>query len=127
MTGSFAAIYDWARSIPPGRVASYGDVGQAVGETPRTVGWALSNPPEDVPWHRVVGADGYLRIARRSPHLRALQESLLAAEGVTVDTQGRVDMTRYRLDDGINNNDIAAVSSDARYKGGCDTDVSAGT
>ncbi len=80
-TASFAAIYDFVRSIPPGRVASYGDVGAAVGVTARTVGWAMSVAPEDVPWQRVVGADGYLRIAKRSPHLKEKQRTLLEAEG----------------------------------------------
>lgn len=88
---TFAAIYAYIRTIPRGRVVSYGDVGAAVGETARTVGWALSACPPDVPWQRVVGADGYLRIARRSPHLRQLQEELLRAEGVTVSEKGFVD------------------------------------
>jgi len=80
----FSAIYDYVRAIQPGRVLSYGEVGAAVGAGARTVGWAMSATPEDVPWHRVVGADGYLRIARRSPHLADLQTELLRAEGVTV-------------------------------------------
>jgi Predicted methylated DNA-protein cysteine methyltransferase len=80
----FEAVYAYVRSIPVGKVASYGDVGAAVGVTARTVGWALSQCPADVPWQRVVGADGYLRIARRSPHLRDLQKSLLESEGVAV-------------------------------------------
>ena len=82
--GDFAAVFDYVRTIPPGRVTSYGEVGTAVGVTARTVGWALGACPDDVPWQRVVGADGYLRIARRSPHLRDLQKSLLESEGVTV-------------------------------------------
>ena len=82
--GDFESVFAYVRTIPPGRVASYGDVGAAVGVTARTVGWALGACPDDVPWQRVVGADGYLRIARRSPHLRDLQKSLLEGEGVTV-------------------------------------------
>ncbi len=80
----FSAIYAYVRTLPPGRVTSYGEVGTAVGASARTVGWAMSAAPEGVPWHRVVGADGYLRIARRSPHLAALQTELLRAEGVVV-------------------------------------------
>ena len=94
-TGAFAAIYDCVRGIPPGTVTSYGDVGAALGVTARTVGWALRIAPEDVPWQRVVGADGYLRIARRSPHLRALQQSLLETEGVTFDQNGRVEAEHF--------------------------------
>jgi len=57
----------------------------------REVGWALGMAPADVPWQRVVGADGYLRIAKRSPHLRDLQKSLLADEGVIVNEKGCVE------------------------------------
>jgi len=90
----FAAIYAFVRAIPAGRVASYGDVGAAVGVTARTVGWAMSVAVDDgenpVPWHRVVGSDGYLRIARRSAELKALQQSLLEAESVIVAENGCV-------------------------------------
>jgi methylated-DNA-protein-cysteine methyltransferase-like protein len=90
----FAAIYAFVRAIPSGKVASYGDVGAAVGVTARTVGWAMSVAVDDgetpVPWHRVVGSDGYLRIARRSAALKALQQSLLENEGVTVGDNGCV-------------------------------------
>jgi methylated-DNA-protein-cysteine methyltransferase-like protein len=87
----FEAIYAVVRSIPPGRVMSYGQVGAEAGATARTVGWALTNTPEDVPWQRVVGYDGYLNIARRDPDLRRLQEALLAEEGVTVSEAGYVE------------------------------------
>lgn len=88
--GEFDAIYDYVRKIPAGRVASYGQVGEAVGVEARTVGWAMSMAPEGVPWQRVVGADGYLRIAKRSPHLRDLQEALLKDEGVPLNEKGCV-------------------------------------
>lgn len=95
----FEAIYAFVRKIPAGRVMGYGEVGAAVGVTARTVGWAMSVAVDDgtngpVPWHRVVGADGYLRIARRSPELRARQQELLEAEGVTLDSRGCV-LSRY--------------------------------
>lgn len=96
--GEFGAIFDYVRAIPAGRVASYGDVGAAVGSTARTVGWALSMAPEDVPWQRVVGADGYLRIARRSPEFKAVQRTRLEAEGVRF--QGECVAAEYFLSDG---------------------------
>lgn len=88
--GEFDAVYHYVRGIPAGRVVSYGQVGEAVGVEARTVGWAMSMAPEDVPWQRVVGADGYLRIAKRSPHLRDMQEALLKEEGVVVSEKGCV-------------------------------------
>jgi len=61
----FEAIYQVVRAIPRGRVMSYGQVGSLAGSTARTVGWAMANVPDDVPWQRVVGADGKLPIAKR--------------------------------------------------------------
>ncbi len=86
----FVAIYEHVRTIPAGRVESYGDVGRAVGVTARTVGFAMAACPEEVPWHRVVGSDGYLRIAKRSPVHFAEQKARLAEEGVTVNERGFV-------------------------------------
>ncbi len=87
----FEAIYAYVRTIPAGSVTSYGEVGAAVGVSARTVGWALSSCPDGVPWQRVVGSDGYLRIARRSAELKQVQKSLLESEGVTVSDSGYVD------------------------------------
>jgi methylated-DNA-protein-cysteine methyltransferase related protein len=92
----FEAVYAYVRSIPAGKVTSYGEVGAAVGVSARTVGWALSSCPDDVPWQRVVGSDGYLRIARRSAELKSLQQTLLESEGVAVTDSGFVER-RYFL------------------------------
>lgn len=86
----FQTVFKFVRAIPAGRVMSYGEVGRAVGVTARTVGFALADCPEDVPWHRVVGSDGYLRIAKRSPVHFAEQKARLAEEGVPVDERGFV-------------------------------------
>jgi methylated-DNA-[protein]-cysteine S-methyltransferase len=55
-------VYDVARSIPPGRTLTYGEIAKRIGEpgAARAVGQALgSNPfPIVVPCHRVLGADG---------------------------------------------------------------------
>lgn len=87
----FETVYQIVRAIPAGRVMSYGAVGREAGVTARTAGWAMSNVPDGVPWHRVVAYDGYLSIAKRDPHLRRLQESLLVAEGVAVSEAGYVE------------------------------------
>ena len=51
----------------------------------------------DVPWQRVVGSDGYLRIGRRSPPLMQRQRELLEAEGVTFKANGCVDMAKHQI------------------------------
>lgn len=91
------------RLIPPGRVMSYGQVGDAVGCTARQAGWALNQAWDgaEVPWQRVVGSDGHLRTAKRSPALAARQKELLEAEGVTFRQSGSVDMTQYRVQERV--------------------------
>src|ERR1043166_5327849 len=79
------AVYAWVRSIPPGKVVTYGQVAdmvEGVTLTARQVGGIMSFAPSDVPWQRVVGAGGRLPIVKRSPELKARQRRLLEEEGV---------------------------------------------
>jgi methylated-DNA-protein-cysteine methyltransferase-like protein len=70
------------RSIPPGRVTTYGDVSPGA---PRRAGAVLSACHDpDLPWHRVVRADGSLAKGAR-------QRRLLEAEDVPFRGE-RVDM-----------------------------------
>ena len=86
------------RSIPPGRVANYGRVALAAGLAgqARLVGYALHRLPadSDVPWHRVVNVRGGISLDQRFGPGRT-QRALLEAEGVTFDSWGRIDMTRF--------------------------------
>ena len=76
---------------------SYGQVGDEVGCSAREAGYAMNQAAgDDVPWQRVVGSDGYLRIGRRSPHLMQQQRDLLEAEGVTFKANGCVDMAKHQ-------------------------------
>ena len=78
-------------SIPPGRVATYGDIACAAGlSSPRIVGWIMRTDAADLPWHRVITASG-----RPAPHLAARQLELLRAEGVLA-TDGRVALSGGR-------------------------------
>ncbi|MFF3222890.1 MGMT family protein [Nocardia suismassiliense] len=79
-------------SIPPGRVATYGDIAAAAGlSTPRTVGWIMRTDAADLPWHRVIGAAG-----KPAAHLADRQLRLLAAEGVPI-REGRVNLRAARF------------------------------
>ena len=83
--------------IPPGRVASYGQVAAVDGTcTPRMVGYAMASIPEgsDVPWHRVVNARGSISL-RPGSDGHELQRVMLESEGVTFDEQGRIDLKRF--------------------------------
>jgi alkylated DNA nucleotide flippase Atl1 len=66
--------------IPVGSVLSYGEVAAIAGlPSARLVGRLLSEDGQDLPWHRVLRADGSC-----APHLADEQLARLRAEGVTV-------------------------------------------
>ena len=79
--GAFARIRQLIRVIPKGSVRTYGEIAASAKVSVRTVVWALHSCPDDVPWHRVVGKDHAILLARRSPLLAAEQASRLALEG----------------------------------------------
>ena len=91
-------VRDRVRLIPAGWVMSYGQVGDAVGCSAREAGWAMNQiaDEDEAPWQRVVGSDGYLRIAKRSPAWAARQRALLEGEGVTFKPNTCVDMARHQ-------------------------------
>lgn len=78
-------------AVPAGSVATYGDIARIAGlSTPRMVGWILREDGFDLPWHRILRADG-----TPAAHLREEQLARLRAEGVLA--QGsKVDIARYR-------------------------------
>ena len=78
----FEEIYAFVKTIPAGKVLSYGEVGQEVGATARQVGSAMRFAPEGVPWQRVVGFDGRLPIIKTGPDSYQRQRELLESEGV---------------------------------------------
>jgi alkylated DNA nucleotide flippase Atl1 len=95
-------VLDTVELIPPGRVMTYGDVAEWLGEGgPRQVGRVLALYGGGVPWWRVVRSDGGLLPGHE---LRALAE--YRAEGTPLRESGpaaerhipRVDMRRARWD-----------------------------
>ena len=92
-------LWDLVRSIPPGRVATYGQLGRAMPHpaTGRMVGRWMANCPNGIPWWRVVNARGDLPISKRDHTLAALQEELLEFEGVRL-RNGRVQLAECRTD-----------------------------
>lgn len=80
-----ASVIATIRRIPKGKVQSYGRIDD---EAPRLVGHVLATTSEDVPWQRVVHADGSIPKGKR-------QRDLLIKEGVVMKGD-RVDMKRCR-------------------------------
>lgn len=100
-------VYDAVRRIPPGRVATYGQIAFLCGSprASRAVGWALHRNPapwcagkageiEPVPCHRVVNRQGRLapEFAFGGPQEQKL---LLLAEGIRFDADGKIDLTVF--------------------------------
>ena len=80
----FARVLSVVRRIPPGRVATYGDVAAMAGQprAARAVGNIMRDcRARDVPAHRVVAAAGGLGGFGGAP---GLKRALLAAEGIVV-------------------------------------------
>jgi methylated-DNA-protein-cysteine methyltransferase-like protein len=99
-----ARVHQWVARIPPGRVATYGQISLLAGHPRRArlVGHALHGSTGDpLPWHRVINAQG--RISARAGESRPRgdgpierrQQRLLEAEGVRF-RGGKVDLERYR-------------------------------
>jgi len=89
----YERIYAVVRQIPPGQVATYGQIAGIVGGcTARMVGYAMAALPfdTDVPWQRVINAQGKVS-PRSGGQGGALQRQILEEEGVQFDAQGRVD------------------------------------
>ena len=81
-------------SIPPGRVSTYGGVAAAAGypRYHRAVARLLrTDPPDQLPWHRVLGAGGEIKL--RGAAARE-QRARLKLEGVQFNGK-RVDMQRF--------------------------------
>lgn len=85
------AVLSAVEQIPPGWVASYGDLAELVGRGgPRLIGRVMSTQGAGVPWWRVVRADG-----RPARGLEETALGLLREEGAAL-RGDRVDMARSR-------------------------------
>jgi len=86
--------------IPAGQLATYGQIAELIGAygCARQVGWALRRLalPSEVPWHRVVNAQGRISMSLSREGSDWMQRELLLAEGIPVDEQGRLPLSRYR-------------------------------
>ena len=109
----FDQVHRIVAQIPPGRVATYGQVARLLGQphAARTVGWALRGVPDDgdVPWHRVVNAAGRISISDRDGI--SLQQQLLESEGVVFDATGRIDLGSYGWE-GLTEPEVRALLAD---------------
>ena len=89
-------VYRIVRSIPRGRVMTYGQLAEILGEgyTPRTIGFVMHGSDDKTPWHRVINAQGGCSTGRLVLPADK-QQRMLAAEGVEFNERGRCDLQRY--------------------------------
>jgi methylated-DNA-protein-cysteine methyltransferase-like protein len=96
-------VWDLVRQIPPGKVATYGQIARMIPTPdgmeekayralgPRWVGSAMAKCPEDVPWQRVINSKGEISLRAGAEH----QRQLLEEEGVMFTERGRIDLQSF--------------------------------
>ena len=101
-------VWEIVRRIPSGKVTTYGKIAAMIpppgGMNPkdylafgaRWVGGAMAACPEDVPWQRVINAQG--KISLRRGEGSSKQRELLEEEGIVFEENGRVNLSRYVWD-----------------------------
>lgn len=97
---TYEIIYEVVKSIPKGKVATYGQVAMIAGypRWARVVGYALHvNPaPGVIPCHRVVNHEGKVA-AGFAFGGEGVQRQLLELEGIVFEEDGRIDLERYGI------------------------------
>lgn len=97
---TFEKIYEAVKTIPRGRVATYGQVAMLAGNPrwARVVGYALHvNPkPGEIPCHRVVNREGKTSVAFAFGG-EDMQRQLLEDEGIVFESDGTVDLDKYGI------------------------------
>ena len=96
---TYAEIYAVVRRIPEGRVATYGQIARLINRPrgARQIGYALAALSDDrqVPWHRVVNAQGGISQRKAHDGCEEYQRILLEGEGIAFDENGRINLSQY--------------------------------
>jgi methylated-DNA-protein-cysteine methyltransferase-like protein len=96
---TFERMLAVVRTIPRGRVLTYGEVARRAGfpRGARVAGYALHGAKGSVPWQRVIGQRraGVGQISIRDPIGAAVQRQMLEKEGVKFSPSGGIDLARF--------------------------------
>ena len=90
-------VYKLVLQIPSGRVMTYGQIAEILGEgyTPRTVGYVMHGADsENVPWQRVINSQGACSTGKMTMPVN-LQQSMLESEGIIFSEKGKCDLGKY--------------------------------
>jgi methylated-DNA-protein-cysteine methyltransferase-like protein len=84
------SVYALMAELPSGKVTTYGDLAAFSGHpyAARIVGGIAHGGPEELPWHRLVNAQGGLAVG--FPGGQEVQRQLLEQDGIGCDEQWRV-------------------------------------
>jgi len=97
MTEFTKQCIDIIKKIPMGEVATYGDIALYAGNPrgARQVSRILHSMSKkhDLPWHRIINSKGTISLTGNGLEL---QKELLISEGVEVDCNGKIDLSKYR-------------------------------
>ena len=93
-------IYQVVALIPRGKVATYGQIAALAGfpRHARMVGYALNRQlalDSELPWHRVINAQGRLSLHKLDMNAENLQRFKLEQEGIQF-VNDRIDLKQYR-------------------------------
>jgi methylated-DNA-protein-cysteine methyltransferase-like protein len=94
----YERIYAIVCQIPPGQVATYGQIANIVGGcSARLVGYAMAALKNidrpDVPWQRVINRTG--KISIHDPFGKYYQRQLLEQEGLHFDSKDQIDFKEF--------------------------------
>lgn len=101
----YAQVWEIVRMVPPGKVTTYGQIAGFIAPPAgmsasdykawgaRWVGGAMAACPENVPWQRVVNAQGKISLPGGGGMGR--QRQLLEAEGIVFDSRERIDLKTF--------------------------------
>jgi len=96
--GFYDRVVRLIKSIPAGRVATYGQIADYAGnrKAAREVAYILhsSSEKEDLPWQRVINSKGSISLKRGRGY--ELQKKMLEDEGVVFGDDDHVDLARFR-------------------------------
>ena len=83
-------VYQLMTELPLDKVTTYGDLATMAGSprAARIVGGIAHTGPEELPWHRLVNAQGGLAVGY--PGGQSVQRQLLAQDGIECDEEWHV-------------------------------------
>lgn len=90
-------VYKIVREIPSGRVMTYGQIAEILGEgyTPRTIGYVMhAADTENVPWQRVINSKGGCSTGKMMLPVN-LQQKMLEDESIVFNEKGFCDLNEY--------------------------------